>query len=121
MTDNHMTDDSVTNDCVTDNTMPDNTMPDGKRFRIFLLVAFGFGWLLQTLGMLLGGVWYQLCVTLCMFAPLLGVVVSHRGIRRARTGIGWRPNVAGLKLKVFYLIKKCNFVDICVIMSNIVM
>ena len=95
MTDDHMTDDSVTNDCVTNDCVTDNTMPDGKRFRIFILVAFGFGWLLQALGMLLGGAWYQLCVLLCMFAPLLGVVVSHRGVGRARTGIGWQPNVAG--------------------------
>ncbi len=69
-------------------------MTDRKRFLIFLLIAFGGGWALMAAGMLLGGMWYQTCVAVAMLAPLLGVLLSHGGLKRARTDIGWLPEVA---------------------------
>ena len=70
-------------------------MTDRRRFIIFLLVTFGFGWLMQGLGIALGGVWFTVCLSVNMFAPLLGVLISHGGLKKDRTGIGWRPQIPG--------------------------
>lgn len=70
-------------------------MTDRKRFWIFIAVAFGGGWLMQGLGMLLGGVWYQALVALGMFMPMLGVFLSHGGLKKEKTGIVWRPEIVG--------------------------
>ena len=70
-------------------------MTENKRFWIFLLTAFGGGWLLMALGLLLGGVWYQPLVALAMFAPLLGVFLAHGGLKAARSGLRWKPEIAG--------------------------
>ena len=70
-------------------------MTEKKRFWIYIAVAFGGGWLLMGLGMLLGGMWYQGIVALSMFMPLLGVLLSHGGIKKEKTGISWMPAVVG--------------------------
>ena len=70
-------------------------MTEKKRFWSFLLIAFGGGWLLQGLGILLGSAWYQICVALCMFMPMLGVLISHGSLRKERTCIRWEPQVRG--------------------------
>ena len=70
-------------------------MTDKKRFWIFLLVAFGGGWLLQALGMLLGGTAYQAVVAVAMFMPLLGVLISHGSLKETRTGLRWMPEIRG--------------------------
>lgn len=70
-------------------------MTDRKRFWIYLLIAFGGGWTLQGLGMLLGGMWYQALVALAMFAPMLGVLIAHGSLKKAAVGIGWKAHVRG--------------------------
>lgn len=70
-------------------------MTDKRRFWIFLLVAFGGGWLMQGLGLLLGGMWYQILVALGMFMPMLGVLLSHGSLREEITGVRWKPAVVG--------------------------
>jgi len=70
-------------------------MTEKKRFRIYMLVAFGGGWALQALGMLLGGTAYQAVVALAMFMPLLGVLISHGSLKEARTGLRWMPVIPG--------------------------
>lgn len=70
-------------------------MTDKKRFWIFILTAFGGGWLTQGLGMLLGGMWYQILVALGMFMPMLGVLLSHGSLKEERTDIRWKPLVIG--------------------------
>lgn len=70
-------------------------MTEKKRFWIYLLVTFGFGWLAQAAGILLGGLWFTACLSVCMFAPLLGVLVSHGSLKTARTGIGWKAPLQG--------------------------
>ncbi len=70
-------------------------MTENKRFWIYIAVAFGGGWLLMGLGMLLGGFWYQGIVAAAMFMPLLGVLLSHGGLSEARTGIRWKPTIPG--------------------------
>lgn len=70
-------------------------MTEKKRFRIYMLVAFGGGWLLQALGMLLGGLAYQAAVALAMFMPLLGVLLSHGSLKGERTGLRWMPVIPG--------------------------
>lgn len=70
-------------------------MTDKKRFMVFLLTAFGGGWLFMALGMLLGGLWYQYLTAVGMFAPLLGVLLAQGGLKREKTGISWRPEMQG--------------------------
>ena len=70
-------------------------MTDKKRFLIYLLVAFGGGWLCMGLGMLLGGTLYQVLTAAAMLMPMLGVLVSHGGLKYVRTGIRWAPVIAG--------------------------
>ena len=70
-------------------------MTDRKRFWIFILVAFGGGWLLMGLGMLLGIRLFQTLVALAMLMPLLGVILSHGGLKYAKTGIHWEPRIKG--------------------------
>ena len=71
-------------------------MTEKKRFLSFMLIAFGGGWLMMALGMLLGGMWYQILLSAGMFAPLLGVLVSHGSLRGERTGIRWKPDMRGV-------------------------
>ena len=70
-------------------------MTENKRFWIYILVAFGGGWLLMALGMLLGGYWYQGLLAAAMFMPLLGVLLAHGGLGQAQTGIPWMPELRG--------------------------
>lgn len=70
-------------------------MTDKKRFWTFILIAFGGGWLAQGLGMLLAGYWYQVFTALGMFAPFLGVLVSHGSLREERSGVRWQPVLRG--------------------------
>ena len=64
-------------------------MTEKKRFWIYIAVAFGGGWLLMALGMLLGGSLYQILLALAMFMPMLGVLLSHGSLKTARTDIRW--------------------------------
>lgn len=70
-------------------------MTDKTRFWSFIAVAFGGGWLLMGLGMLLSGMWYQTLVALAMFMPMLGAYLSHGGLQREKTGISWRAQIVG--------------------------
>lgn len=66
-----------------------------KKFWSFILVAFGLGWLLQGVGMLLGGVWYTVSLSACMFAPLFGVLISHGGLKTSVSGVKWKLRLKG--------------------------
>ncbi len=57
-------------------------------FEVYLLIAFGLGWALQIGGMYLGGIYYSLAVSLCMFAPIIGVAAIHK-----LKEIHWRLNI----------------------------
>ena len=70
-------------------------MTENKRFWIYILAAFGGGWLLMALGMLLGGLWYSVALAAAMFMPLLGVLLANGGLSEKRTGVRWKPVVAG--------------------------
>jgi membrane protease YdiL (CAAX protease family) len=69
----------------------------------FFAVAFGLGWALMGLGLVLfhraGGGFglglYQAALTLAMFAPLLGVLAACGSLRPAPSGIAWRPACRG--------------------------
>ena len=70
-------------------------MTSKKQFWIYILIAFGGGWLLMALGMLLGGALYQILLALAMFMPMLGVLLSHGSLKTARTGIRWNAPLRG--------------------------
>ena len=66
-----------------------------KKFWIFILVAFGLGWMLQGIGMLLGGIWFQVAVSACMFAPLCGVLIANGSLKTSRSGVKWKLHLKG--------------------------
>lgn len=71
-----------------------------KKFWIYILVTFGFGWLCQGLGMLSSdidptGLAYTGLLALCMFAPMFGVLAAEGGLKKARSGIRWKPGIKG--------------------------
>jgi len=74
-------------------------MTDKKRFWTYILIAFGGGWLLMALGILMAEkgspAVYQGLAALAMFAPMLGVLMAHGGLKKAKTGISWRPEIPG--------------------------
>lgn len=62
----------------------------------YLAVTFALAWGLQLAACLLPGIAPAVgrsLVSLCMFAPLLAVLVTHGGLRRSKTGIGWKPGL----------------------------
>ena len=64
----------------------------------YLLTAFLLAWVLMVGGISLIGVnllFYQALVALAMFAPLLGVLVTCRGLGTAKTGIHWKLPLKG--------------------------
>lgn len=70
-----------------------------KKFWIYILVTFGFGWLCQGLGMLSlrfepTGLAYTGFLSLCMFAPLFGTLAANGGIGK-KAGIFWTPRIKG--------------------------
>ncbi len=70
-----------------------------KKFWIYILVTFGFGWLCQGLAVLAvardtTGLAYTALLSLCMFAPLLGTLAANGGLGK-RAGIGWKPVLRG--------------------------
>ena len=49
----------------------------------------------ERLGGQTGALLYQGMVALAMFAPLLGVLTAHGGLKKAKTGISWKPQLVG--------------------------
>jgi len=71
-----------------------------KKFWIYILVTFGFGWLCQGVAMLSAGfdptgLVYTALLALCMFAPMFGVLAAEGGLKKARSGIRWKPVIKG--------------------------
>lgn len=70
-----------------------------KKFWIYILVTFGFGWLMQGLAVLSSsidptGLVYTGLLSLCMFAPLFGTLAANGGIGQ-KAGIHWKPRIKG--------------------------
>lgn len=71
-----------------------------KKFWIYILVTFGFGWLMQGLAILstgfdATGLVYTALLSLCMFAPMLGVLTAEGGLKKIRSGIRWKLHLKG--------------------------
>lgn len=73
--------------------MRKNMREDKKKFIIYMAVTFGMAWCLQIAGAVcaLKGQMavYQVLVALCMYSPLIGVVIAQRGIKKEKSGICW--------------------------------
>lgn len=65
-----------------------------QKFIIYMIVTFGLAWCLQIAGAVcaLRGqtIFYQILVALCMYCPLIGVLISQKGITPKKSGICWR-------------------------------
>jgi len=69
-----------------------------KKFWIYILVTFGMGWLMQGLAVLslsvgLNTLIYTGLLAICMFAPMFGVLAAEGGLKKARSGILWKPHI----------------------------
>lgn len=68
-----------------------------KKFWIYILVTFGFGWLMQGLAVLslsygLNALVYTGLLAICMFAPLFGTLAANGGLGQ-KANICWRPSL----------------------------
>ncbi|MGM9537441.1 MAG: lysostaphin resistance A-like protein [Candidatus Onthomonas sp.] len=69
-----------------------------KPLKLYFLISFGLAWVLMAAGMGLAQanpLFYQGLVALAMYAPLLAVLASCRGLGTAKTGICWKPRFRG--------------------------
>ena len=71
-----------------------------KKFWIYILVTFGFGWLCQGLAMLCSysthlNLLYTPLLAISMFAPLLGAWLANGGLKNDCSGICWKPHIKG--------------------------
>lgn len=69
-----------------------------KSLKPYFLISFGLAWALMLAGIVLfrsTPLVYQGLTALAMFAPLLAVLFSCRGLGTGKTGIGWRPRLRG--------------------------
>lgn len=70
-----------------------------KKFWIYILVTFGFGWLTQGLAVLsvsygMNALVYTALLSVCMFAPLFGTLAANGGIGQ-KADIRWKPRIKG--------------------------
>ena len=69
-----------------------------KELTTYLLVTFILAWIMQIGGAFaatilknaIGAAIYQVLITLCMFAPMVGVLVIKKGIKQDKSGISWK-------------------------------
>lgn len=67
-----------------------------KSLLLYLILAFGLAWLLQAVSMLLAyraNALSQGVLAVSMFAPLLAVLLSRKGLRQSKSGISWKPGL----------------------------
>lgn len=66
-----------------------------KKFSIFIVGAFGIGWILQIIGSILARqgnqIGFTLFLTMAMYAPFLGTLLARISLK----GMGWKPKVKG--------------------------
>lgn len=75
-----------------------NTSDSKKENRtliVYLVSAFGLSWALQFISFRLPPLAAQPVTALSMYAPLAGVWISHGGLKREKTGIGWKCRLRG--------------------------
>lgn len=72
---------------------------NNKRLGVYLIFAFGIGWVLQVIGSVLALRGNQLgftaALTLTMFAPLIAAIIAGKGIGKKKSGIEWMPRFKG--------------------------
>ncbi len=73
-------------------------MKKNKSIILFLVLVFCLGWLLQIASVYLSKInpsMGQFLISLCMFVPLLSVIIISKGITPAVTGIRWNVRFKG--------------------------
>ena len=65
-----------------------------KNLTSFLLITWILSWGLQLIGVFSGSqILASALLVVVMFTPLLAVLITHRGLKMAKTGIGWKPQL----------------------------
>ena len=65
-----------------------------KKLTSYLLIAFILSWGLQLLGVFSGNrMLASVLLVVVMFTPLLAVCITHKGLKKSKTGIGWKPQM----------------------------
>lgn len=65
-----------------------------KRFILYLVIAFLTAWAAQ-LASMFGGAGIRSLLSVSMLFPMLAVLIVFKGLRREKTGIGWKLNLRG--------------------------
>lgn len=67
-----------------------------KKVTAYLIITFVLAWGMQLTGVLSGNpTLYSVLVSACMFTPLLAVLITHKGLKKEKTGIEWKPRLRG--------------------------
>lgn len=65
-----------------------------KKLTSFLLITFVSAWGLQLVGVFSGNqMLFTVLLTVVMLTPLLAVLLTHRGLKKEKTGIAWKPGL----------------------------
>jgi membrane protease YdiL (CAAX protease family) len=65
-----------------------------KKLTSFLLITLILSWSLQLVGAFSGNqMLASVLLVVVMLTPLLAVLITHRGLKMAKTGIGWKPQL----------------------------
>lgn len=62
---------------------------ENRNLTKYLVWTFILGWGMQAIGIYVPGT-YSIMISLCMFAPMIAVLICNRGLSRTKTGIGWK-------------------------------
>lgn len=64
----------------------------------YFILAFGLAYALQFAAMYFyPSYFYQLSLMVVMFMPMLSVLILHKGLGKAKTGIDWKPKKGAMK------------------------
>lgn len=66
-----------------------------KQLTVYLLIAFGGGWILQIAAALFAPSLFALALPVSAFAPLVGVAVAAGGLKTSQCGVLWRLETRG--------------------------
>jgi len=72
------------------------TVNENSKMMMYLVLAFAMAWILQGITIALGQPALSTALlAVSMYAPLMAVLIVHRGLGTAKTGIGWKPRLKG--------------------------
>ncbi|MBP5670596.1 MAG: hypothetical protein J6X14_09890, partial [Lachnospiraceae bacterium] len=69
-----------------------------KQFIIYMIMAFGLGWIAETIASTVAINYFQYIMMACMFVPFLSVLIARIPLK----GMGWVPHLKGKIRFIFF-------------------